>query len=101
MRLYIFLFPEFSWGATLYFEESAVERRARVEPALCSHFRHGFVGVDEEVTGDRGSQLHEVVYESQAGGLAEPSAETLLGHASNVGDFTKGDGVLVVVLDVF
>ena len=45
--------------------------------------------------------MHEIVYEGQAGGLAEPSAEALFGHAGDVGDFAEGDGVLVVVLDVF
>ena len=99
--LYFFLLPEFSWGATFYFEESAVERRAGVETTFCSDLCHGFIRVDEEVTSNRGAQLHEVVYEGQAGGLAEPSAKALFGHAGDVGDFAEGDGVLVVVLDVF
>lgn len=33
--------------------------------------------------------------------MTEPSAEALFGHAGDVGDFAQGDGVLVVVLDVF
>jgi len=33
--------------------------------------------------------------------LAEPATEALFGHAGDIGDFTKCNGVLVVVLDVF
>ena len=33
--------------------------------------------------------------------MTEPSAETLFGHAGDIGDFAQGDGVLVVVLDIF
>ena len=101
MRLYFFLFPKFSRGATFYFEESSVERRARVETAFCRYLCHGFISVDQKVAGDRGAQLHEVVNESQARCLAEPTTEALFGHAGDVGDFTESDGVLVVVLDVF
>lgn len=84
MGLYFFLLPEFSWGATFYFKESAVERRARVETALCSYLCHRFICVDQKVACDRGTQLHEVVYESQARGLTEPATETLLGHAGDI-----------------